>query len=520
MSDDEKSVVKLYVNGTYWQEIKREVMRNDVNAVYPQYAKTTAKAGYRFVIDVSTFPEGRHEIKLEQVSRYGKVINTETVRINVKQKQYTGAICIDNPIENTMYTNPDNVLLTLSGWAVSDDEKSVVKLYVNGTYWQEIKREVMRNDVNAVYPQYANTTAKAGYRFVFDVSTFPEGRHEIKLEQVSRIGKVINTATTNVYVSTPDYPGLMCIDAPIHNKRYTSGVLTISGWAVTTSPVDYIDIYLDGVYQTGGEKRPRADVVNIYGSEFGLTSDSKPGFYSEIATGYLGEGIHTVKVVQYSKYHKKIQELERSFMISNTTTWGIDVSHHNGAINWDAVRNSGVNFAILKIGEYRESTGRTLKDEHFEEYYAACKARGIAVGGYIYSYAFNPNEALHEAEACLSMIQGKSFEMPIFFDLEDHLVSDAINSGRTDVQNVTNAVITFCDTMQSRGYQAGVYSYRNFFYEYLDMSALERYHVWLAHYVSETDYTGKYDMWQYTSSGSLPGISGNVDLNWCFKRFY
>ena len=155
----------------------------------------------------------------------------------------------------------------------------------------------------------------------------------------------------------------------------------------------------------------------------------------------------------------------------------------------------------------------------FERNYYECKRLGIAVGGYFYSYAFNPAEAMNEANACLSIISGKSFEMPIFFDIEDRIVTDAVNGGRTNVENITNAAITFCDRLSQNGYQAGVYSYRNFFYQYLNTPALEKYNIWLAHYVNSTDYTGRYDIWQYTSTGSLPGIQGNVDMNWCFKRF-
>lgn len=270
-------------------------------------------------------------------------------------------------------------------------------------------------------------------------------------------------------------------------------------------------------------KVSRDDLFAVFGNQYGgKKTNPNPGFYSLINTSRLPEGRYTLKVVQYSGYGKVLGYREVPFMISNTKTWGIDVSHHNGTIDWNAVKNSGVDFAILKIGEYYENSGRTLVDSQFERNYAACKARGIAVGGYFYSYAFNPTEAAHEADACTRIISGKSFEMPIFIDIEDKIVTNAINSGRTSVENLTNAMITFCDVMKSRGYQSGVYSYKNFFEIYLNTPVLERYNIWLAHYVSNTNYNGKYDMWQYTSDGRVSGINGNegrVDLNWCFKRF-
>lgn len=129
-------------------------------------------------------------------------------------------------------------------------------------------------------------------------------------------------------------------------------------------------------------------------------------------------------------------------------------------------------------------------------------------------------EAAKEAEICCDIISGRVFEMPIFLDLEDKLVKNAVNAGTTTKQDLTDAVITFCDILNSKGYQSGVYSYRNFFYQCLDMTQLEKYNIWLAHYVSSTDYTGQYDIWQYTSEGDVPGISGEVDLNLCFKRYF
>ena len=74
--------------------------------------------------------------------------------------------------------------------------------------------------------------------------------------------------------------------------------------------------------------------------------------------------------------------------------------------------------------------------------------------------------------------------------------------------------------MNSSGYRGGVYASKNFFIDYLNVSVLERYDIWLAHYTEATDYTGKFDIWQYTSSGSIPGINGNVDLDWCFTRYF
>ena len=412
--------------------------------------------------------------------------------------------------------------MEIKGWAVSNDPAAYMIVLIDGEIRPCTVTRTNRPDVDAlVSPSYGGTvnTPKAGVVIRVNIDGLHEGRHVVVVAEVSRFHKIVaSSSTIQLNITSPYYTGLMNIETPIANKRYRSDWLRVTGWAITEANGDYIKIFLDGQYQTFAEPVARPDVLNVYGSKY-PNHNEYVGFVSNICTMGLGEGRHKVTVQQCSKYGKVIQEKEVIFMISNTTTWGVDVSHHNQTINWDAVRNSGVNFAILKIGEYRESSGAVLADSKFEENYAACKARGIAVGGYFYSYAFNPTEAAHEADACTKIISGKSFEMPIFIDIEDGIVTRAIDQGRTSVENLTNAMITFCDIMNSRGYQSGVYSYKNFFETYLNTPVLERYNIWLAHYVSATNYAGKYDMWQYTSSGNIGGINGFVDLNWCYKHY-
>ena len=318
------------------------------------------------------------------------------------------------------------------------------------------------------------------------------------------------------------YPGTMCIDTPIPNNNYQPGTLNIRGWALSESQNDVIKIYLDDKFYANASRVSREDVFAVYPNQFGGRAlNPLPGYTYNLSTAGLSAGKHTLTIVNVTSDGSEIiQSRQISFNIVNLEkTWGIDVSQYQGSIDWNSVRNSGVNFAILRIGYYLESQGRAVIDPYFEQNYNACKSLGIAVGGYFYSYAFNSAEASREAQACLSIISGKSFEMPIFLDVEDNILKNAVADGRTNKNELTNASITFCDIMNSAGYRGGVYASKNFFRDYLNVSVLERYDIWLAHYTTKTDYTGKYDIWQYTSSGSIPGINGNVDLNWCFKRY-
>ena len=529
VSNDRNAVLNIYLNDQYIKTIEKRFLREDVdNLVSPEYggAENTPYAGFETELNIERLPEGTCKISIDEVSRYGELICRTVQYIKIIHKTYEGTLYIDSPTESQFAMLPEANTLTVQGWAVSNDEAAYMLVYINGREpisFSTIRTQ--REDVNQlISPQYGGTetTPNAGFTMFVDISNLTDGVYDLTVLEVSRYHKIICQSTIKLSVVTPNYAGKMYVEAPVENRRYSSGRLTICGWALSEDCNDSVKVYLDGKEVAIAERREREDVLaTLNNNEFGgRDSNPYPGFYSEIITRGLNEGMHTISIVNYSGYGKQIQSTKIHFMISNTAILGIDVSHHNGTINWQAVKNAGIDFAILKIGEYRESSGTIIPDDRFEEYYYSCKRLGIAVGGYFYSYAFNPTEAAHEADACSLLIKGKSFEMPIFMDLEDKIVTNAVNRGITNKDTLTNAVATFCDIMNSRGYQSGVYSYKNFFNVYLSMSVLERYNIWLAHYVSNTDYTGKYDMWQYTSSGRVPGISGAVDMNWCYRRYF
>ena len=192
--------------------------------------------------------------------------------------------------------------------------------------------------------------------------------------------------------------------------------------------------------------------------------------------------------------------------------FGIDVSRHNGAINWNRVKDSGkVDFVILRAG-YGKLVSQ--KDERFEEYYSACKQLGIPVGAYWYSYANNVTESEQEARAFLDCIKGKTFEYPLYFDIEE---KTAFNQGLFICSAMAER---FCDILEKAGYFAGIYASKSHLETYLSAEVRQRFSVWVAHYgVDSTSYRGAYGMWQKSDSGSVDGISGNVDLDVCYRDY-
>lgn len=189
---------------------------------------------------------------------------------------------------------------------------------------------------------------------------------------------------------------------------------------------------------------------------------------------------------------------------------GIDVSKHNGSIDFNAVKASGVEFVIIRAGYGMYDN---QKDPKFEENYAGAKAAGLHVGAYWYSYAKSSREAEVEADVCLRVIGGKQFDFPIYFDIEDPSQSGL------GIENITNMVISFCDKVEKNGYFVGVYANTDWFTNRIDRARTDRFTKWLADYRSNYNTTLPRDIHQYTSSGAVPGISGRVDLNNCTRDF-
>ena len=186
----------------------------------------------------------------------------------------------------------------------------------------------------------------------------------------------------------------------------------------------------------------------------------------------------------------------------------IDVSCWQAGVNYNKVKDSGIEAVIIRAGFGRESS---QKDSEFETHYNNARAAGLKVGAYWYSYADSVNDAKKEANACLTCIKGKTFDMPIYFDMEEDL---QIKLGKSTLTSMAKA---FCEAIKAGGYRAGVYANLNWFSNYLDYEKLKKYYsIWLAQYNVTND--KDCDIWQNSSIGKINGINGNVDTNIIYNR--
>jgi len=196
---------------------------------------------------------------------------------------------------------------------------------------------------------------------------------------------------------------------------------------------------------------------------------------------------------------------------SGKTKAGIDVSKWNKDIDWDKVKNAGVEFAIIRAGYRGSVTGSLVQDIYFDTNMKGAAKSGIPVGVYFFTQATNEVEAVEEASAVLRWVQEYEIAYPIFIDTEG-----AGGNGRADKLDADTRTLVceaFCRTIENAGYEAGVYASRNWYNNNLHVEKLENYYIWLAEYRSVPLYQGYYRMWQYSSKGRIDGIEGNVDMN-------
>ena len=201
------------------------------------------------------------------------------------------------------------------------------------------------------------------------------------------------------------------------------------------------------------------------------------------------------------------------------TVPGIDVSYYQGQIDWKQVKQSGIEFAIIRVG-YRGygQEGKMVEDKLFHKNIQGAQKEGIRVGVYFFSQATSVEEALEEADFVLERIRKYNIDMPVVFDWE--YVSEEARTANVDPRTLTDCYLAFCGKMEEEGYTPMPYfnSYQSRKMMYL--TELEQYPFWLALYSDRMTYPYRIEMWQYTDSGKVPGIEGNVDINLMFTEEY
>jgi len=319
-----------------------------------------------------------------------------------------------------------------------------------------------------------------------------------------------------------------------------NGQLPAPGWQVISGYMRYVSSggsfvtgvqLIDGKYylfgESGIQQKGWAEVYGqLYHSDangyvtFGWYDENGNRYYFDPSTGAAyRNGIFTIENIRY-QFDANGVCLGRVV----DSTEGIDVSAHQGSVDWEAVAESGIKYAIIRAVTWSNSEGYYIIDPYFEQNVRNAKSNGLLVGAYLYSYAFSESEISEEvfffhnsAEMQRLRKDGIVLDLPVFIDYEDPLIlqNTSSNSQRT---NIVRYGMTLLDQL---GYSTGFYTYDYFARNYMDAQALinEGYDFWVANFNGTNSFEGQAEIWQYTSTGSVPGVTGNVDRNRFYKTY-
>ncbi|MDD3429712.1 MAG: GH25 family lysozyme [Oscillospiraceae bacterium] len=280
---------------------------------------------------------------------------------------------------------------------------------------------------------------------------------------------------------------------------------------------------------SGSNGNPVTETINLFKDDgsprtdlFAFDKKETTTPVTTTVTKYTGWQTFNGKTYYYDKFGNKVT----GWQVINGVNYyfdadgvrgnaiGVDVSKYQGNIDWNAVKNSGVSFAFIRVGYRGYSTGKIVEDPYFRKNIQGATAAGLKVGVYFFSQAITTAEAVEEASMVLEAVRGYNLAYPIAFDTE--WVGDGARADNLSKSHRTSVAVAFCETIRNSGYRASVYASKSWFYNQLEYNRVSNYIIWLAHYTNQTDFAHRYDIWQYTSSGVVNGIPGRVDMNYSY----
>jgi len=254
----------------------------------------------------------------------------------------------------------------------------------------------------------------------------------------------------------------------------------------------------EGFYQLDGKKILMQD--NTYGEIF-------VPVYSDVPAST----IDTDKITMRNGYAYYMENGEA------VSTTGVDVSEFQGEIDWTQVKQAGIDFAFIRIGYRTYGDGIITYDSAFQQNIEGAQAAGIKVGAYFYSQATNADEAVEEADAVIDALAPYDITYPVVYDWE--IVHDAARTDEVSVEALADCCVAFCERVKDSGYTPMIYQNKATSMHKLDLPRVKDYDFWLAEYDEKPSYYYDFKIWQYSSTGRIPGIEGDVDLNICFRPY-
>ncbi len=385
--------------------------------------------------------------------------------------------------------------------------------------------EDLAGEEGSVYKEYDLNPKKDPYAFMEDPDFFDQEAksEETESEKKGRqLSLLVNSVEKDLRVTVIDGN-----DQRVTGKGFRILLEALEGDAVKES-IYYKDLDKDGLIYVGdmkaGDYRVSLEEIDDFTVpetvpihvkeqiEYRLIEDISYMIKSEDEVDASIEDTEVTGALADADSTETVEHLKRE-----NTGFGIDVSKWNKEIDWKKVKAAGVEFVIIRCGYRGSSTGALVEDPYFRKNIEGAVKEGIKVGIYFFTQAVNTVEAVEEASMVLTLCKGYELAFPIFIDTEG-----AGGKGRADKLDReirTQVCKAFCETIENSGFNAGVYASKSWFGSNVDPSVLESHYIWMAQYKKTPTYDRSYDLWQYTSSGSVDGIDGRVDLNISYVGF-
>ncbi len=534
MSQDKNAQIQIKIDGKEVKKVSNRIARQDVLNAVSGYGGKAAnpKPGYQESISLANYKDGKHSIQLNVLNPVTNELLETTTR-NFTLKKYDTTMNLETPTESQ--TVKDS--MTVKGWVMTELSNAQIQILIDGKTVKTVQKRMARGDVISGVKGYGGKAAnpKPGYQETIDLSGYRDGTHIIGI-------KVVNPTTNETLISTSrkfnikKYSALFNIEEPTSNQIYNKNI-RIKGWSMANTKDTSLKVYIDNKEVSQKVQRvARPDVIKAHGSTYGKENvNPTPGFLVEnINIEKYEAGYHTITVKLWNtKTNEIIESMSKKVLFHTDIKTGIDVSSYQGTIDWAKVKKDGIEFAMIRAGFRGWGTsddgvnGKLVQDTKFDENAKNAIKNGIPIGTYFFSQAIDEKEAVEEAKFVVSIIKDYKITYPVVIDVE---YSGAPNhTGRAD--NVSKEMRTkickaFADYIKKAGYTPMIYADKNFATNNLDMSKLSGYSFWLAHYTGATQdnplnkpssYSGKFKMWQYTSSGKVNGVNGNTDMNIWFQ---
>lgn len=291
----------------------------------------------------------------------------------------------------------------------------------------------------------------------------------------------------------------LSIAVVFYYKKSNNAVETMAGTDEKNSEQNIEEKVKNNYYELSGEKILLED--GTYGEIWVPVLENVPAFSKER---------ESIKTRNGRKYYVENSQIN--------SILGVDVSVHQGDIDWAKVKESGIDFAMIRLGYRGYGSGEAGLDENYKQNIIGAREAGLGVGVYFFSQAITAEEAVDEAELVIESLKDLDVNYPVVFDWEI-IYDDDARTDSVSVDILTDCCVAFCETIKNAGYTPMIYQNKRTSIFKLDLNRLTDYDFWLAEYNYEPSYYYDFDMWQYTSEGRVPGIKGEVDLNISFKDY-